>query len=529
MQRNNTRRESRNIAGRFRGGKLAPVMAVPYLGGEGGILSQSITMELDPVAGRLITPVTAQFIAVYVPAQAMNQEHDRNDEMKGLTEVIRQMLLSGTPLFGLEPESEVSKRLGVVPSSISGVKKVSWACRLAHNAAVNYLRKRLYVYANLVPATNTSVTPALLSSTILQRMNGALDPDEHINGSVQLNIPNMQLPVEGIGVPPDATPEFITTNLNHRETAGVGTAKVTTYPKGMRFSDTDISMRVTAGSTTVGNVTPQVFAILNGASAGGVSLSDFYNAQKIDQLTRAMRQIADENPMDGEDMVLRWSHGLSVDPGRHPFVIHESEKIFGQVYREAGDGAGLMDEVSLSKLAVRMNFTVPVPTTELGGMVVTFAVVKPDETIAQQPHPILSQEWGSINQVADELKLDPVPVRMRELNAEVLTANENTVAFYTGHNELKKTYVNYGFNRQVDPDTVDAKTAIWQLDIPASVTPENVVYPADISHYPFLDQDAEVCTYAVQSEAVTRTPLFFGPSPVETLSIIDDADLFDEV
>lgn len=64
-------KESRTIAGRFRGGKLAPVMAVGFKGNEGGMLSQTAIIELDPVAGRLITPVTGQMFAVYVPVQAM--------------------------------------------------------------------------------------------------------------------------------------------------------------------------------------------------------------------------------------------------------------------------------------------------------------------------------------------------------------------------------------------------------------------------------------------------------------------------
>lgn len=518
MQRNNTRRESRNIAGRFRGGKLAPVMAVPFLGGEGGMLNQTITLELDPVAGRLITPVTAEMISIFVPVQAIDAIQAPDAEYAGLTEVLRQKLLTGNPLFGTEAENEISKRLGVVPASVAGVKVVNKAARLAHNAAVNFLRKRKYTYAAQILHTNGIVTPALIGRTVLDRFNAALDPDDHINGAVQLSIPNMNLPVSGIGV--KVGNNNITPNSSAYWSHGSPSAPTTV---ANAREGQDVAMAVNATGV------PQVFAALNGIAAGGVSLSDFYNAQKMDELTRTMRDITDKNPLDGEDMVLRWAHGLSVDPGRHPFILFEGERTFGQTYREATDGTGLMDETSLSKMALQMSFTVPVPTTELGGIVITFATVKPDETIADQPHPILSRPWTSINQVAEELQLDPQPVLMREVNAAVAQASETTVAFYTGHNELKKAYVNYGFNRHLDLETVDAKTAIWQLDIPASVTPQSVVYPAELSHYPFLDQAAEVATYAIRSEAVIRTPTFFGPSPVETVSVIDDADLFDEV
>jgi len=123
MMRLNTRRESRNIAGRFRGGKLAPVMAVPFKAGEGGMLSQTASFELDPIAGRIITPITGEMWVVYVPVQAMDALRDTANPYAGNTEVLRQKLLDGTPLFDLETEGELSKRMGVMPRQVSNVKK----------------------------------------------------------------------------------------------------------------------------------------------------------------------------------------------------------------------------------------------------------------------------------------------------------------------------------------------------------------------------------------------------------------------
>lgn len=536
MQRMNTRRESRNIAGRFRGGKLAPAMAVPFLGGEGGMLSQTATVELDRIAGRIVTPISLRLVSVYVPVQAIDAIKAPDAEYAGMTEVLRQKLLSGNPLFGLENETEISKRLGVEPRSIGGVKKVNEAARLAHNAAVNFLRKRKYVYATEIPHTHSAVTPALLGSTVLERLNGVLDPDDRINGQVELSFPDVNLPLVG-------NPEV--SGLTVNSVAGVSSGSSTTFQldkAGNVVANGSVNtgfyspanVRRASGNTVAGFVPPTVnlgvagvFAQLNGFASNGVRLTDFYTAQRVDELVREMRRVADENPMDGEDMVLRWAHGLSVDTGRHPFVLYEAERIFGETYRAAMDGVGLMDEVAVTENRLQVSFTVPVPRTELGGIVITFLSVVPDETIAHQPHPILSAPWGAINQVADELKLDPVPVTMREVNADVPQASENTVAFYTGHNELKKAYVNYGFNRHLDPTTVENKTAIWQLEIPASVTPENIIYPENLSHYPFLDQSAEVATYTLRSEAVIKTPLYFGPSPVETLAVIDDAEILE--
>lgn len=517
----NVRRESRTLVGRFRGGKLAPVMAVPVRGNEGGILSQSITMELDPIAGRMITPITGEVVAVFVPVQAADAIKDPDAAYAGMTEVLREKLLTGNPLFGLEDESEISKRCGVNPRSIGGQKKVNEVVRLAHNAAVNYLRQRKYVKAVLVPATNLAVTPALLGSTVLDRLNGVLDPDDRINGIVNLELPSMNLPVSGIGSDATGTTAAVQ-NATVRETG-----RTAVYNKSFS-AGTNFRFRMTDDTTQLANAVPAIFAQLNGAQVGGVSLTDFYNAERMDELTRTMRQIVDDNPEYGEEMVLRWAHGLSVDAGRTPFVIHEERRLFGRAIVGATDSAGVQGEVMRSDMMLALDFTVPIPRTELGGVVVTFAVLKPDETLSAQPHPILSDVWGIDNFVADELALDPVPVTVRELDSNAAAGQEATVAFYSGLNALKQTYVHYGLARQLDPATVEHKTAVWQLEIPMSVTPENILYPETLAHYPFADQLAEVCTYTVASQVTMQTPMIFGPTPVEQLAIIDAENLFEE-
>jgi hypothetical protein len=61
-----------------------------------------------------------------------------------------------------------------------------------------------------------------------------------------------------------------------------------------------------------------------------------------------------------------------------------------------------------------------------------------------------------------------------------------------------------------------------------SVTPESILYPATLDHYPFIDNLAEVCTYTCTSVSVINTPLIFGPTPVEELAAIEDENVFDD-
>lgn len=519
----NVRREARTLVGRFRGGKLAPVMAVPVRGNEGGMLSQNITMELDPIMGRMITPITGEMVAVFVPVQAMHVLNNPEVAYAGVTEVIREQLLTGNPLFGLENETEITKRCGVNPRSINGSKRVNVGVRLAHNAAVNYLRQRKYDKATLVTKTNMSVTPAIISQTVLDRLNGVLDPDDRINGAVSLDLPTMNLPVEGIGIE-NTVAGTTYPNWSVQETGGA-----TTFGQARNANATAVGTRVFIETDTNAiGAQPQIFAKLNGTTAGNVSLTDFYNAEKMDALTRTMREIVDENPEYGEEMVLRWAHGLNVDTGKVPFVIAEKRQTFGRSLVGATDSAGITADTMRSDMMLQMSFSVPVPRTELGGIVITFACLKPDETLAGQPHPFLSDVWGLDNFVADEMAFDPVPVTIRELDADCTSAQETTVALYTGHNQLKATYVDYGLNRHVNPSTVANRTALWQIKVPMSVTPNSILYPENLDHYPFADQTAEVCTYTIASQAVIQTPMIIGPTPVETLAVIDQQTLFTE-
>lgn len=509
------RRESRNPAGRFRGGKLSPVMAVPFRESESGILNQSAVLELDPVAGRMITPITAEVVAVYVPVPAMDALEYPDQDYPGNAEVIRQKLLSGAPLFPLEEESYISKRCGVAPVMVNGVPMVNSAVRLAHNCAVNYLRRKKYVYAAQVDASNVYQTPAILSQTVLDKLNAVLDPEDRVNGAVAFQIPQMELPVKGIGIVVPQTDSFPDTNVVAREADE-------TYPT---YAKANVGGAEWAMERRASTPFPNVRAMLSGTTSQ-ISLTDFYTAEVQDALTREMRQIVDDNPEYGEELVARFAHGMSTDVGDQPFELYRKEVIFGQQIKPAMDGPSLGQ--TQSNHMVEFEYSVLVPPTEFGGVVITFLSVKPDETLGSQPHPVFADAWGARNYVADELAIDPVPVKARQVNSDVALADEDNVMFYIANNGLLKNYVNYGFTRNLDLNTVENKTALWQLQIPMSVTPETIVYPENLDHYPFVDNLAEICTYTFRSVARIDTPIIFGPTPVEELAAIETENVFND-
>lgn len=518
---NSVRREYRHVGGRTKTGKLPPIMAVPFLSGEAGLLEQTVTLELDPVAGQMKSDIFAEVTCIYVPIQALDVLLNDTDQNAGITEILRRKLTEGQTLFGTEAEGDLSKRMGINPKSYSGVKKVSAVARLAYNASINYLRKRRYIYADLVTKANTAVTNAIIAETTLDRFNAALDPDEHINGNVKLRLSQTDAPLKGIW------------QFNNNVLGGGTTAE----PASIQAAATTIN--ISNGSNTglafrrkAGNPAGEalnIWADLHDVQAEGFSLVDLYNAERADELVRQMRKIANANPQDGEDAVLRWVFGLQTDTGQHPFVLYSNRRSLREFRRNAMDAAGLQDEVTMSYMANVFDYAVPVPKTELGGVVVTLLQVTPDEVLDSQPHPILSDDWGAINHAAEQMNIDPEIVILRDLYADIASAADETdPVFYTGHNEIKRNYMNYGFNRALDPSTVEAKTVMWQYAIPAGVTPDNILYPDNLDQYPFLDANAEVVTYDINSFATISTPMFFGPSPVEKLAIVSDNDLLGE-
>lgn len=505
-----TKREGRDLMSRFKAGLNVPVMAQAFLPGDGGTVSVGATFTLDPVAGQVVTPMFGEFTLLYVPVTAIEHLLNPTSATADIPEVVKQKYLTGADMYGLENESEISRRLGVVPQKIANVQKVCTISRLAYLAACNHLRKRRYAYALEVAHTSTAIERAVLSQTVLDRLKGVLDPSELANGQVNLDIGTLTLPVDGIGFYLTGTASSETL----RKTAPLADEVTTVRTAGF-------GAKVASGAGTTAK--PGITALFDG-QATGISLVDLYKAENHDKMIRMFAEIVKQNPLDGEEAVMRYVHGMTMEPGRHCMIVFEQKMAFGIDPRAATDGTSLLQDTIMSKAHLRIGGTVVIPASELGGILIGIASVKPDETIYMQPHPILSKPWAIRNDVDDETKLDPVPVLMRDVDAEVLQANETTVAFYTGLHELERNYVNYGMTRNTDPVDLEDKTAIWQVKIPASVTPENVVYPV-IDQYPFIDQQAEICRFRMQWQAALMTRTQFGPTPVEEVDIVADEGL----
>lgn len=515
----NMRFDNRVSIGTCMGGKLVPVSAARVQGNESGLFDCAVTLELAPIAGRMYTKIAAHVQSVFVPLQAIHALHNPEHDYPGEDVVIREQLTSGDPLFPLEVENEVTKRCFVHPKSIDGVKKLCASTRLAHIAAVNFLRRSKYHKATLLDSAAMGITPAILGQTVLDRFNAVLDPDDHINGSVQFDLPNVQLPVSGIGLSNNSF--FNSASANTRQTGGVA-AYVSSFNLNSNQSGTQ-TLVVEEDPSNPGFPNVKAEGDLSGSQ---MSISDFYKAETRDRITRHMEGLIKNNPEHGELYALRWAHGLRLDATKTPFKIFDEEMGFGYSMKSAMDGDNLDKEQTESDLT--FDFTVPIPKTEFGGVVVTFVTVKPDETLEYQPHPIMSEPWVGTKYTEEELVLDPVKVTNREISADVVQGEENTPAFYTAYNGMKMRYTSYGFDRRVDRTKVANRSALWQINMPTSVTPETILYPDELDNYPFGDWDTDIVTSFTRADFRIATPMIVGPSPVEKVDIIEDQDLFGE-
>lgn len=526
MKPRGVRRYMTGPSGTIKAAELKPVGWFPVGQSEGGALSVQCAVGLEPVAGRLINDITAEMVVVHVPAPAMDAHKNPEDDMAMSSDRYRNKLTAGEFPFALEPEGEISKSCDVTPKSIDGALKLCESVRLGHNVAVNHLRRLKHAKADQLDNTNAVITRALLSHTALDRLGGVLDPDDHVDGSVRVNLPNVKLPVSGFG-----RKQLVASSANLSNTPAIHydpdmnpVAETFAHAERAHY-DNEFLVR------TSDNGIPILYA--NGdLLAQEMSLRDFYIAERMDQLTRTMRQFVDENPQYGEEIVAAWAHGLTVSVDNQPMVLYKKRQIIGKLYRQGMDGAGL--DVEQTDMSTVFDLVVPVPKTEFGGAIYVFLVIRPDEVLKDQPDPFATSGklFGPHNYAADELKLTPVPVTMRELHADVPAGSEETVAMYVGNNHIMRNYNKYGWARDVDEATVDAKNQVWQYEVPASVTPENVLYDTDeLENYPFIDQrtDSPVASYAMQGSLTVATPLIFGPSPVEKLAAIDEHNVFGDV
>ncbi|WP_138424419.1 hypothetical protein [Maritimibacter alexandrii] len=512
----NLRTEERQKVGRMACGKIAPVMGTFVEQGEGGALHQEITFKLDPIPGEMRTGIYAEIHNVWVPVQATHALKNDTDEYAHVAEIIRDKLVSDTPLFALEAETEISKRMEIVPIKVGGSTYVTEEARLAYIAAVNYLRQRIFVDAELLPKTETGVTPALLGSTALQRMRGVLDPEDRVDGYVDFE---GEINIRGIGIQNNKLGDNIDSSgyLFHE---GDGGARHYDYNKFAAVAGAGVGIEVDDTGR------PQVKGDMT--TGHGLSLTDYFQAKYMDKLTREMRAMLDKNPEMGEEMIARMAFGLQMETDNVPVLLSKKTVRLNQDWRFGFDGDGLDKSQTRVMDTVRMH--VPVPRTELGGVVVTLVTVKPDESLARVPHPFFTRARGGINFLADAMEMDPQPVSEREVYADCDTADEENVVMHVGYNRRFRQYRDVGYSAALDTSTVEADTAFWQYQIPTSVTPTNVIYDEDFDQPVFADNSPGVqpVTYIVSSMVRMATPIPFGPDPVEDMPIIDDADLFEE-
>lgn len=514
----NRRGESRTLAGQMKGAYLYPLNATPVLGSERGMFNQKVVLEMEPVAGRLLSEVTAHVITIYVPTLATDVLKNDTDQYAGMADAFRAKVNTSDVLFDLEAETDISKYAGIVPRHMPDGKKVSEKIRLAYIAAANYLARRLHVSAVQYDKTKTSLVTALLGSTVLDRFNGVLDPEDNINGAVDLT---GTIPVRGAG--------FI-------ESTQTGSAQVYSVREPGDTAPKNMTGWAADGQSAAGHVTlfvkrddavsytPDIYAEFTGDQS--LSIKEFYAAEMRDRITRELRAILDQNPELGEEMILNITHGLSVDTGAQPFIMYEREWVLNSGVQRAMDGPNL-DKLN-TNLAGGLEYTVPIPQTEFGGVIITLAQIKPDESVDAQPHPLVSHPEAAINFKADELAIDPEPVQVRDLYGDCDLLDAETRVMYAARNELKRNYVQYGFNRMVDPNAIASKNSIWTYSVPLSVTPELVYYPEDFQQYPWGNQIGPICTYTCATQASIQTPLIYGPTPLEELPIIETENIFGE-
>lgn len=498
--------------GGFQAVKAHPLAICRFRPDEGGSVVTNLNVGLAPVNGYMRSKAYCQVVQVFVPYQAIESINLDTQDDAGVTEMARRRLMAGQGI-GLEDEGLITRAANIHPKSIGGAKRVNASARLAYLAAVNHLRKVAYFNAALVDRTETAILPAILTANILERFNGVLEPERNVDGAINLT---GELPVQGIGV--NGAHGVTATGL--METDATGSRAVTGW---VDQGGNDNGMVIEQDPDNPGF--PLVRVNLDGTSE--ITLRDMVVSKKLDEIVRGFAQLIKDDPINGEAAVERAMYGISVDYDDNCQVLFNETYALSAAHTRPMDGPSIND-VS-AHFEMNETFATLVPRSELGGQLVTLVSVKPVETLVAQPDPAQTEAWELVNRIHDETELDEQMLTRRDLESGVVAIDEDTPAFWVGHNSLKHDYATQGVNTQ-QVQGIEMKSSMWTYAVPTGVTADNISYPdAGVSMYPFFNWAGAHAEYTVSQKAMISTPLAKGPSPVERIQLFaDDPSLIGE-
>lgn len=469
--------------------KAHPLSMCRFRPDEGGTVSTSLNVKLAPVSGYMRSKAYVDVVQIFVPYQAIEKLWLDTQPDAGVTEMARRRLMAGEGVPVID-QHIIDRCCNVHPRSVGGVKRVSASIRYAYNAAVNHLRKSAYHDAELLDRHDGAIQPAVLTANVLERFAGVLDPERNVDGAINLT-GDLPLKIDG------ATANSV---------LGTSTA-----------ADGESVVETTIGT--------QFYTDLGGT--GEISLRDMIVSQKVDGLVRKFAQMIQDDPVNGEEVVERALYGLTVDFDHNCQVVYRKVHELAAMHQRPTDGASINDVSGHFEL--NTSFATMVPRSELGGQLVTIAMVKPVETLAAQPDPSQTEQWQLVNRVHDETQLDEVLLTRADLESGVSAQDQDAPVFWVGHNALAHNYATQGPNEQ-QTHNVEMKSSMWTYEIPTSVTPENVSYPeAGIGMYPFFNWNGAHAEYTINQVAAISTSLAKGPTPVERIQLFaDDPALISE-
>lgn len=508
--------------GGFNAVEFQPLACARFRGNEGGQFVTNFGLQLAPVSGHLRSTANAQVIQVYVPYEAIHKMDNPDDEYSGLTEAIRRRFVAGEDGIGLEPENVISRACYAHGKQTGTGINVQKSIRLAYNCAVNHIRQTLYTDADLLDKDDNSIVKATLGASILQRFDGALDPEPLADGAINLT---GKLPIMGIhgrAADPGANYSSVGGGLvdANGDPSDVSSSSATHMDRNFDqiFIDRDPDTGVVAMSADL-------------SAAGEITLRDLMRSRIQESAIRGFAKVVQDDPVHGEDAVARALIGLRMDVSDVPQVL------FNQTYQMTAKTHQPMDAAGVNSISghfsLNDSFGVVVPTTELGGQLITIAVVRPLERLSRQPDPAQTEVWSTINIVQEQMELDPVVVTRAELESDVAVTDMETDSFYVGHNRLAHDYHASGANKSAQNSYAETQSSMWQFNIPVGVTPQNINYPDDLGPnfmYPFAFWDGFEVEYYIDQRAKIATTLPLGPSPIERLQLFaDQPDLIEEV
>lgn len=443
-----------------------------------------VRVEMMETAEMLMNAINVTCYAHFVPFLAFPQFNGMdsfNRAYKGVPEEEGGQPIDFFPLTGWTGNAEIYQTMGLHRAGGAGANH---SVKTAYNLIVNHRRKARSAKLPMRDLTDGTLAEAFWKHTNMNHIVPDFD-QAMIDGEVQLNFAQTQLPVSGIGV--SAAHSFETKYA--RETGKtVGTEASWSSPNDMADEHDFVWVKRDPDNP----LHPAIFAEMQ-AEGVTLSLSNIELAKKTAAFAKLRSQFSG---LDDDHIIDLLMQGVRVPEAQltQPILLDRKSTIVGYNRRYATDGANLSESVTSGETFVDLSMVTPPMNT--GGIVLITCEVVPEQLFERQKDYFLyaSSPEDLPNFTRDYLDPEKVAVVQNDHVDVAHTDPSGTFGYAPLNHQWKRAIPRIGGKYlRSDPNAPfdEDRQKIWAAETVDPTLTEDFYLVTDLHTKVFADQESD--------------------------------------